>query len=257
MWLDLDGRRLFATTGGVAFDPARPVFLLVHGAGADHSVWTRQAVGLARQGMAVLACDLPGHGRSTGRAPASIGAIADILDRLLESAGVERAIVAGHSMGGLAALDLAARHPGRVRALVLLGIAARMPVHPDLLAAARDDLPRAASMIAGWGHGPSPESDPDRAPAAATRRLVEASRPGALAAGLVACAAYDGASAAAAVSAPTTLILGSADKMSGTKAGLALAAAIAGARTEMVEGAGHMLMADRPEAVFDLLRSAR
>ncbi|MEO0036062.1 MAG: hypothetical protein RLZZ501_2085 [Pseudomonadota bacterium] len=253
MWCDLDARRVFVATGGEPFDPARPVVLLVHGAGADHSVWALQSRGLARRGFAVLACDLPGHGRSGGAAPVSIAAIADGLADLLAAVGGARATVVGHSMGALAALDLAARHPERVGALVLLGAAARMPVHPDLLAAARDDLPRAAAMIAGWGHGGAPGGVPGLHPPALTRRLVEASPPGVLAAGLAACAAYDGTEAAARVRAPTLLLVGGADRMSPAKAGQALAGLIPGARITRLEGAGHMLMADRPEAVLDAL----
>jgi len=253
MWLDPDGTPILAATGGVPFDPARPVIMLVHGAGSDHSVWALQSRGLARRGWAVLAPDLPGHGRSGGRAPTSIAALADTLAGLLDAAGVKTATVAGHSMGALAALDLAARHPDRVGSLVLLGAAARMPVHPALLAAARDDLPAAAAMIAAWGHAPGGRSAPGLCPAALTRRVIEASPPGALAVGLAACDAYDGTEAAARITAPATLILGAADRMSPAKAGRALAERIGRARVTVLEGAGHMLMADRPDAVLDAL----
>ncbi len=94
-----------------AFDRARPTIVFVHGAANDHSVWALQSRYFAHHGYNVLAVDLPGHGRSGGEALASIEAIADWLAALLDALGVERAALVGHSMGSLAALDAAARHP--------------------------------------------------------------------------------------------------------------------------------------------------
>jgi len=69
----------------------------------------------------VIAPDLPGFGRSraSGRA-VSYEAYADVLAGVLADLGIERAHVAGLSMGGGIALSLAARHPQRVRTLVLM-----------------------------------------------------------------------------------------------------------------------------------------
>ena len=129
----------FVAHGGQSFDPRRPVVLLVHGAGMDHSVWALQSRALAAQGWSVLAVDLPGHGLSAGQAMPSIEALADWLADLIVAAGLKKAVVAGHSMGALAALELAARHPSQVAALALVGAAASMPVHPDLIAAAGEE----------------------------------------------------------------------------------------------------------------------
>jgi pimeloyl-ACP methyl ester carboxylesterase len=62
----------------------------------------------------VLVPDLPGHGLSSGPPLRSIEALADWLPCLLDAAGVEQAILVGHSMGSLIALECAARHPQRV-----------------------------------------------------------------------------------------------------------------------------------------------
>ena len=102
----------------------------------------------------VLALDLPGHGRSPGPALPSIGEMAAWLIRFLDAAGIQQAALCGHSMGALIALAAAAAAPERVRRLALLGVAARMPVHPDLLAAAKADPELAADLIVSWGHGP-------------------------------------------------------------------------------------------------------
>lgn len=253
------GHRVFAATGGVEFDSSRPAVVLVHGAGMDHSVWALQSRALAHSGRSVLAVDLPGHGRSEGDALTSIAALADWLAEFIVAAGLESAVVAGHSMGALAALELGARHPERVRGLVLVGAAAAMPVHPDLIAAAAEELSAAVAMITAWGFSPAAALGGNPAPGlwltGGGKRLLERSRSGVLHADLAACNAYgDGEAAAVRIRCPALVVAGGADRMSPAKAGRALAALIPGAGIEVLEGAGHMLMAERPEAVLKTLR---
>ncbi|RAU20549.1 alpha/beta hydrolase [Paramagnetospirillum kuznetsovii] len=255
----IDGHRVFVAHGGVAPDPARPAVVLVHGAGMDHSVWALQSRALAHGGYSVLAVDLPGHGRSEGQALTSIAALAEWLDRFIATAGFTSAVVAGHSMGALAALELAARHPGRVRSLVLVGAAASMPVHADLIAAAAEELPAAVAMITAWGFSADAALGGNPAPGlwltGGGSRLLERSRPGVLHADLAACNAYGGGEAAAAlVRCPAVVVAGGADRMSPAKAGRALAGLIPGGRVQVLDGAGHMLMAERPEAVLRALK---
>jgi pimeloyl-ACP methyl ester carboxylesterase len=68
----------------------------------------------------VLALDWPGQGRSgPDVVPASASRYADLLARVLDEAGVERAVLVGNSIGGAAAVRYARARPDRVRALVL------------------------------------------------------------------------------------------------------------------------------------------
>ena len=128
--------------------------MFVHGAANDHSVWALQSRYFAHHGWNVLAVDLPGHGRSGGAALASVEAIADWLPALLDAAGAERAALVGHSLGALAALACAARHPARVTKIALLGPAVPMPVTDLLLAAAKADDHAAFELINGWSCSP-------------------------------------------------------------------------------------------------------
>jgi pimeloyl-ACP methyl ester carboxylesterase len=258
MQLTVDGRIVFAATGGRDFDPALPTVIFVHGAGMDRTVWTLQTRFFAYHGRGVLALDLPGHGRSEGPALDSIAAIADWLPRLMAAAGIERAALAGHSMGALAALDCAARHGDRVAALALLGVAPSMPVHPDLLGAAEADDHLAFELVNSWAHGDSGHLGGARAPGlwlmGGGERLLERSAPGVLHRDLVACSAYrDGAERAAAVACPTLLVLGADDRMTPAKAGRKLAAAIEGARVEVIPDCGHMMMTEKPDQTLDAL----
>jgi pimeloyl-ACP methyl ester carboxylesterase len=224
----------------------------------DHSVWTLQARAKPFHGRNSLAVDLPGHGRSGGAAAASIAGSAAWLVRLLDRLRIGRATLVGHSMGALIALETAATASDRVERLALLGAAPRMPVHPGLLAAAADDLPRAAAMIADWGIGAAARltggGTPGVSLATSARRLLESSRPGVLAADLSACNAYvDGEARAAALRCPPLVLCGAQDRMTPARQGQKLAGLIPGARLVTVPAAGHMMMLERPKPVLEAL----
>jgi pimeloyl-ACP methyl ester carboxylesterase len=255
--LAVDGKVAFAATGGRPFDGSLPAVVMIHGAGMDHTVWTLPARSLAHRGRAVLAPDLAGHGRSQGPPLANIPAMAAWLLRLMDAAGVGEAALVGHSMGAIVALAAATDAPGRVRRLVLLGAAGRMPVHPDLLRAAANDRPEAADLIVSWGHGPAGHLGGGPAPGlwlmGGARRLLERALEGVLASDLAACESYDALGAAGRVACPALLLLGAEDKMTPPSRAKALAAALRQVETVLLPGAGHMLTSEVPDAVIDAL----
>ncbi|MEE8532125.1 MAG: alpha/beta hydrolase [Alphaproteobacteria bacterium] len=259
MELTVDGRRVHAGTGGVALDAARPCVVFVHGAGLDRTMWVLAARWFAQSGRGVLAVDLPGHGGSAGPPLTTIGAMADWLLRLLDAARVESAALVGFSMGAAVALEAAARAPARVRALVLAGAAAAMPVHPELLAAAQANDHRAVELMASWCHGRTGHIGGQPAPGlwvmGVALRLLERAAPGVLAADLAACDAYEeGLTSAAKVACPTLLITGESDVMTPLGRARALAGAIADSEIVSFAGCGHMVVAERPNETLDALR---
>jgi pimeloyl-ACP methyl ester carboxylesterase len=258
MNLSVNGIDAFVATGGREFDPSLPSVVLIHGAGFDHSAWALHSRWFAHHGFSVLAPDLPGHGRSSGPALTTIAAMADWISALLDSAGSGKAHVIGHSMGSLIALETAARHPQKVSALSLIGTAATMTVGPDLLKAAEANDDAAIDMVSIWGLGFNAELGGSLAPGlwmhGGAQRVLQHCAPGVLFSDLSACNTYQNALAAAAkVAIPTTIILGEKDMMTPAKAGKALAAAIPHARTTVLPGAGHMLMAERPDELLTAL----
>jgi pimeloyl-ACP methyl ester carboxylesterase len=197
MRLIVDGRSVLisgARTG-------RPPVVFLHGAGMDRSVWASQTRAFAARGWDALAVDLPGHGGSEGPPLADIGALADWTLRLLTAAEAERAALVGHSMGALIALEAAARAPERVSRLALVGVAAKMPVHPDLLAAAEANRHEAIDMVSLWSLGAAARGGsptPGAWMLGGAQRLIERTAPGVLHADLSACNVYRGAREAAA-----------------------------------------------------------
>jgi pimeloyl-ACP methyl ester carboxylesterase len=185
--------------------------------------------------------------------------MADWTAALLDAAGAKQAKLVGHSMGSLIALEMAARHPAKVSGLVLVGTAAAMTVGPDLLKAAEANDHAAVDMVSIWGLGHAAGLGGSLAPGlwmhGGAQRLLERCRDGVLFNDLAACNAYQNAVAAAAIiKVPATLVLGERDMMTPAKAGKALAAAIANSRTVVLAGAGHMMMAERPDELLAALR---
>jgi pimeloyl-ACP methyl ester carboxylesterase len=261
MRLVVDGAEVFAGTGGRDLDPALPAMIFLHGAGFDHSIWALLARSFAHHGFGVLAPDLPGHGRSAGAPLASIAALADWTAALIDAAGVTAAGLVGHSMGSLVALEAAARCPEKVAALSLIATAAPMRVSDDLLNAAKANDHAAIDMISLWGYGYDATLGGSQVPGlwmlGGGERLLEHARPGVLFADLSACNDYrDALAAAAKVTVPSVVIQGSRDVMTPAKSGKAIAAAIPSCRLTVLEGAGHMLMSERPDEVLAALRSA-
>src|SRR5689334_6552017 len=182
MELAVDGAKVHAATGGRDFDPTRPLVVFLHGASLDHTVWALLARWFAHRGHAVLAPDLPGHGRSEGAPLASIAAMADWTAALIAASGASRATIVGHSMGSLVALETAARHSERVAAIGLIGTAAAMPVSRELLAAAEANDHAAIDMLRIWGYGFRAGLGGSLAPGmwmlGGAERLLERARPG-------------------------------------------------------------------------------
>lgn len=95
-----------------------PPVLLLHGLAASTRIWG-DVVAAGADRHRFISVDLPRSGRSRAWCASNPEAIADGLSRLLDEKGIARCLVAGHSFGGLAAIELAARWPKRVSGLVL------------------------------------------------------------------------------------------------------------------------------------------
>jgi len=261
MLLDVHGHQAYCYTGGKAFDPSQPAVVLLHGAQNDHSVWALQSRALAHRGYAVLAPDLPGHGRNSGPPLQRVEAMADWILALLAAAGVERAVLAGHSMGSLIALEATHRAPERVSGLALLGATYPMRVSDALLEAARTEQDAAIDMVAAWSHaswlpGPS-TAGPGISVINTARRLMQrmAARgaPQLFHTDFAACNAYaNGETAAASVACPTLFVQGMKDMMTPPRSAKLLTGALRHGKIVPVD-AGHAMMSEAPDAVLDVL----
>ena len=237
-------RLLYAEQG----DAARPAVILLHGLSDSWFSFSPVLAGLAATHR-VIAVDQRGHGRSgrpeSGYAPAEMAA--DVV-ALMDALGIERAALVGHSMGSFVAQHAAARAPGRVTRLVLVGSAAD---------SRNEVITSLAETIVGFGDSIPPsfvrefqESTVHRPlPPGFLDRVVAESR---VVPRHVWDAAIGGLAAEAPapldrVRAPTLVLWGDRDAVFGRPAQDALLAALPGATRIVYEGTGHALHWEEPE----------
>jgi pimeloyl-ACP methyl ester carboxylesterase len=222
---------------------ARTPMLLVHGAGENHLVWP---AALRRMpDVTVLAPDLPGHGKSGGKGRESVPAYAEFVARFMDAVEIDRAMIAGHSMGGSIAQQFGLSYPARAAALILIATGARLRVLPELLDLTTSNLAGAADLISRleWGPGAPPQI------VRLGRQQLMTNRLEVLHGDYQACHAFDVLDRLGELRAPTLVVGGTADQMTPPKYASTLAERIPGARLTLVEGAGHMVMLEQPEAV--------
>ncbi|HEY5835350.1 alpha/beta fold hydrolase [Streptomyces sp.] len=115
--------------------PGGPVVLAAHGLAGNGLAWglVAEELGRAAPEVTLIAPDLRGRGRSRDVAgPGGAARHADDLIAVLDRFGVDRAVLAGHSMGAFIACVAARRDPGRYSELVLVDGGLGFPVPPDL-----------------------------------------------------------------------------------------------------------------------------
>ncbi|MSR15394.1 MAG: alpha/beta hydrolase [Gammaproteobacteria bacterium] len=256
MFVNVKQHRVFYADGGIAFDPAKPTLVFIHGAGMDHTVWTLFTRYFARHGHNVVALDLPGHGRSPGDPLPSIEAMAAWVLVVLEKMQIEQAVLAGHSMGSLVALQAASS--ARVSKLALLGFSYPMQVGPPLLEAARKNEHAAIEMLMIWGHDHLAQIGGNALPGMGIitpiQRIVERAAPDVLFTDLNACHTYTGGVAAAAsVHDGVHLILGDRDRMTPLKGARAFLPNFRQAELTLLKDCGHGMLEERPEETFQAL----
>ena len=143
-----------AVSYSVAGPEDAPVVVLSNSLGATRAMWDPQVPALAER-YRVISYDTRGHGDSPSPAgPYTLDDLVDDLVALLDEVGAERAHVAGLSLGGMTALRLAAREPGRVDRLALLCTSAKPDPQPflDRAAAVRSGgtAPLAPAIAGRW-----------------------------------------------------------------------------------------------------------
>jgi len=134
--------------------------IMVHGAGSNGHSWHNQVDHLGRA-HSPIAIDLPAHGRSSGvEGLKTVQEYSDFVVAFLDALGIGSAVIAGRSMGGAIAMDMAMRYAGRVEAIVPVVTAAKFNIESKRIQALRDvALGRSAQAFVTFGYSPATVKD--------------------------------------------------------------------------------------------------
>jgi 3-oxoadipate enol-lactonase len=248
-------------TRSIAYDDAgegRPV-LFVHGFPHHRKLWAPQMRALAGHAR-TIAIDLPGFGESDMPEKFAIDAWATGLARFLDALEVERAVIAGLSMGGYIALAFWRLHRERVLALVLVDTRAGADTDEgkqkrrETIELARQDGPTAVAraLLPGMVGKSTREREPT---VVATMRamLESASVDSIVGASEAMISRAESTSLLQTIDVPTLIIVGEEDVLTPPKESRAMHAAIPRSRLEIIPGAGHVSNVERPAAFNQVL----
>lgn len=272
-----DGTKLAVRAAG---DPANPILVFVHGFSLDMTTWHYQWTALSNRFRCIL-FDLRSHGRSEPAVSGDLSLSAmgrDVAAVVAATVGRRRGVVVGHSLGGMAVLAVGETHPelfgGRVRGVALIGTAASdllrgvMGSVTELLRPRFGSLSHAVDrvnrlrrhVVTGRGdvgmliaratqfgpHAPAYVVDHVVGLAARASSRVWTD-------GLAELMNVDLRHALGQVTVPTLVAVGDHDRVTPPAAAMILVGDLPAARLEIVEGAGHLPMLERPQAVNDML----
>ena len=239
-------------TGGLP--PDWPLVCL-HGIGGDATSFAAQIDGLAGPGRRVLSWDMPGYGGSAPLSEMDFGTLCDRLCAALDALGLERVVLAGQSIGGMIAQEMAIRHPQRVAGLVLI---ATVPAFGGRDDSFRDDF--LAARLAPLDRGDSMESLAAEAIPAVTGTGADADAVTDAVAAMAAIpeAAYRQVLATLVtfnrredqhrIACPCLLIAGGEDDNSPARVMEKMASRLPDAALQVIETAGHLVNSEAPEA---------
>jgi pimeloyl-ACP methyl ester carboxylesterase len=228
--------------------------LFIHGFPHNRSLWAPQLQGLPLHARCVAA-DLRGFGESTPKPPYSMDQYADDLIGLLDTLHIDKAVVAGLSMGGYVAFATWRRHPGRVRGLVLANTKAGADSEEarakrrSLMEVARQQGSSAIadSMITGMLGKSTRERRPETTNNV-HRMMASSPVDGVIGALQAMMDRPDSTPTLATIDVPTLIVTGDEDAIIPVSESESMHAAIKSSTLEVITGAGHLTNLERPAA---------
>ncbi len=213
-----------------------------HGSGGGHHHWIYQLKELGGK-VNPIAVDLPGHGRSEGKPSSDVAVYRDWLHTFIRAAGIGPFIPAGHSLGGAIVLDYVLHYPDDILGFILVGSGGRLKVLPAFLDLLKEGT--VPSMLCDYLYGPEAGEEMLRR----GKEEVLNTDANVYYADLSACNEFDILDKLHQINHPALLVCGSEDQLTPVKYSRYLEGSLPNSHVEVIEGAGHMVMLEKPAEV--------
>lgn len=245
----VDGLPVSYGRAGRRWAPWGERLVLVHGSGCSADSWRYQVDGLSKD-FAVVAVDLPGHGTSEPVNDPSIKRYAMTVNGLLQRVGRRKVFLAGHSMGGAVALQVALEHPELLKGLILVATAAYL----DMLALTPNMLLWAAATMPHKFKGMFFSSLVTKEALAIARDDVRRCSLETVLGDFASCRNFDFRGRLKRVRLPTLILCGSEDRVTPVRHSERLHQEISGSTLKVIAKAAHMLPLEAPVEVNAAIR---
>jgi pimeloyl-ACP methyl ester carboxylesterase len=244
-YFNIESVKITCWINGIDLDKKKQSLFFIHGSGSDHSAWSHQYARLHKK-YNIVAINLPGHGRSGGSGEADVESYCLWVKKLLNILDLKRAVLVGHSLGAAITFRFALNYPQEIAGIVLVGGGMKMPVNPFFLEFLKTNPPEVPAEVIDLicKYSLAKENRPKFF--APLQKSISQSKVDVLYGDLSACNNLDLTQEAGKISVPALVICGAEDKMTPPDCSRQLAASISGATLEIIEGAGHMVMLERP-----------
>lgn len=220
--------------------------LFIHGAGGNHTVWGFQRKLFKK----ALFLDLPGHdGKGLGRG--SIDEYAEYVKNFCIEKNLKNIVMIGHSMGGAIVQLFALKYPERLRGIVLVSTGAKLKVAPVIFEVLKKNYEEAVEFMIDLLFLKNNVSEEIKQKARAELKKI---KPEVVYRDFEACDKFDLMNEIEKIKVPTLIICGSEDVLTPLEYSEYIKRSIPNAKLEVISGAGHMVMLEKPSAFNKKLR---
>ncbi|MGH7913864.1 MAG: alpha/beta fold hydrolase [Candidatus Binataceae bacterium] len=230
-------------------------FIMLHGAGSNGHSWHNQLDHLGRA-HSPIAIDLPAHGRSSGvEGLETIQEYSDFVVAFLDALGIASAVIAGRSMGGAIAMDMAVRYPKRVEAIVPVVTAARFNIAPKRIEALLSvAMGRAPQAFVTDGYSPATVKDRFEVVREGWMEQIQTD-PRVRYTDIVACTRCDLREHIAGIDKPAFILAGAHDPITTPADAAFIHECIRGSKLRVIDDAAHHLPNEQPAEINSIIES--
>jgi pimeloyl-ACP methyl ester carboxylesterase len=241
-YFDVESSKIACWVNGSNFGEHEQSLVFIHGSGGDHSTWSHQYAKLHKN-YNIAAIDLPGHGSSEGSGKSDIESYCLWLKNLLEILQLKNVILVGLSLGAAINLQFAINYPQTIYGIVTVGGGMKMPVNPLIFEFLKTNPVESVELICKFSVA---KQNREKFMEPLMKSLAHA-RIDVLQGDLSACDKLDLTQEISKISLKTLAICGAEDKMTPPEFSRQISESISGAKFCLIEGAGHMVMMERPK----------